>query len=215
MFFHLKIMLRNLNRNGLYSAINISGLAISLAVCILISLWVKDELSYDRFYKNGERIYRVLSQNRASLEYWSNTPAPLASFMQTEIHQIEEFCRIGRYYRNSCNYLDYENVKFRDYSIAAVDTSFFRMFDISLIMGDRQNPLPDDLSMIISQSKAKTFFGNEDPIGKVLKTPNDFSFTVTGIMKDIPENSSLQTDILVRFDVQQRTFQGNGHWTQI
>ena len=215
MFYQLKIILRNLRRNSLYSAINISGLAISLSVCILISLWVKDELSYDRFYKNGDHIYRVLAQNKASLEYWSNTPAPLASFMQTEIYQIEEFCRIGGYYRYQCSYLDYENTKFRDYTIAAVDTSFFRMFDISLIMGDTRNPLPDDLSLIISQSKAKTFFGNEDPIGKVLKTPNDFYFKITGVMKDIPENSSLKTDILVRFDVQQRTFQGNGAWTQI
>ena len=89
------------------------------------------------------------------------------------------------------------------------------MFDISLIMGDKHNPLPDDLSLIISESKAKTFFGNEDPIGKVLKTPHDFSFTVSGVMRNIPENSSVQTDILVRFDVQQRTFQGNGNWKQI
>jgi len=215
MFYQLKIILRNLRRNGLYSAINISGLAIGLAVCILISLWVKDELSYDRFYKNGDHLYRVLAQNKVSLEYWTYTPAPLASFMQTELYQIEEYCRIGGYYHMQCGFLDYENTKFRDYSIAAVDTSFFRMFDISLIRGDSRNPLPDDLSMIISQSKAKTFFGNDDPIGKVLKTPNNFSFTITGIMKDMPENSSLRKDILVRFDVQQRTFQGNGPWKQI
>jgi len=88
-FYHLKIMLRNLRRNGLYSVINISGLAISLSVCILISLWVKDELSYDRFYKYGERIYRVINLNKANSEYMETTPAPMASFKQTSISQIE------------------------------------------------------------------------------------------------------------------------------
>ena len=214
MFYHLKIMLRNLERGGIYSAINVGGLAISLCICILISLWVKDELSYDRFHKHGDRIYRVLAQNKASSIYWQTTPAPLAPFIKPHIAQIEEYCRRGDY-SQLCNFLDYENTKFRDYSMSAVDTSFFNMFDVSLAMGDKRNPLPNDLSMIISESKAKTFFGDEDPIGKVMKTPFDFSFTITGIMKDIPQNSSIRPDILVRFDVQQRTFRGNGEWKQI
>jgi ABC-type antimicrobial peptide transport system permease subunit len=214
MFYNLKIILRNLRRNGLYSTINISGLAVSLAVYILISLWVKDELSFDRFINHGDRIYRVLSHNKASNDYWATTPAPMAAFMQTGIPQIEEYCRIGNYH-NRCNYLDCENTKFRNYFMLAVDTSFFDMFDVTLISGDLQNPLPDDLSLIISETKAKQFFGNEDPVGKALKTPFDFYFTVRGVMEDMPENSSVRADILVRFDVQQRTFPGNGPWTQI
>jgi len=212
--YHLKIILRNLQRNGLYSAINISGLAVSLAVCILISLWVKDELSYDRFYPHGDRMYRVLSFNKANSDYWSDTPAPLAPFMKPNITRIEDYCRTGNY-SQQCGFLFHEDTKFSDFSILAVDTSFFGMFDVSLIRGDNHNPLPDDLSMIISESKAKIFFGDEDPVGKALKTPHDFYFTITGVMKDIPENSSVQTDMLVRFDVQQRTFQGNGNWKQI
>ena len=214
MFYNLKITLRNLRRNGLYSAINISGLAVSLAVCILISLWVKDELSYDRFHKHGDRMYRVLSRNKASQDYWPVSPAPLAPFMQNEIPRIEEYCRMGEY-SYQCNYLDFENTKIRDYLMFAVDTSFFNMFDVTLISGDKRNPLPDDLSLIISESKAKLFFGSEDPVGKALKTPFDFYFTVRGVMKDIPDNSTIRPDILVRFDVQQRTFQGNGNWKQI
>lgn len=214
MFYNLKIAIRNIHRNGMYSVINIGGLAISLVVCILISLWVKDELSYDRFYKSGDRIYRVLNQNKTSLNYWEWSPAPLASFMQTEVPQIEEYCRTGNY-SNQCSFLDYEKTKFSDLSITAVDTSFFSMFDVTLVSGNQHNPLPDDLAMIISESKAKLFFGNEDPIGKTLKASNGINFTIAGVMKDIPENSSVKTDILVRFDVQQRTFQGNGNWKQI
>jgi len=214
MYYHLKIMLRNLQRNGLYSAINISGLAVALAVCILISLWVKDELSFDR-YKNADRIYKALVLNKSSMDYWENTPAPLASFVQTDNPQIEEFCRIGPYYSFQCGYLDYENTKFRNLKIFPVDTTFFNMFDVTIIRGDQRNPLPDDLSLIISESKAKLIFGKEDPIGEVLKTPNDFSFRVTGVMKDIPESSSVRADVIVRFDVMQRTFQGNGSWKLI
>ncbi len=215
LFYQLKIALRNLRRNGLYSVINVSGLAVGLAVCILISLWVKDELSYDRFHKDGDRIYRVLTLNKGSADYWSTSPAPLASFSQTNVTGIEAYCRIGIYYRYQCSYLDYENTKFRDVAILPVDTSFFDMFDFSLIKGNLREPFPDDLSAIISESKAKAFFGDEDPIGKMLKTPNDFAFRITGVMKDIPENSSVRADLLVRFDVQQRTFRGNGNWTLI
>jgi ABC-type antimicrobial peptide transport system permease subunit len=149
------------------------------------------------------------------LDYWPQTPAPLASFLQNDIPQIEEYCRMGVYYGYQCAYLDYENTKFRNLSILPVDTSFFNMFGVSITRGDRQNPLSDDLSLIISESKAKLIFGNADPIGEVLKTPHDFSFRVTGVMKDIPENSSVRADFIVRFDVMQRTFGGNGPWTQI
>ena len=214
-FYHFKIIWRNLRNSKFYTAINIGGLSVALAVCILISLWVKDEMGYDRHYKNGGHIYRVLTFNKGSSEYWLTSPAPMASFMQTDISQIEKYCRIGSYYGNRCNYLDDGNTKIRDFSILAVDTSFFGMFDVVLTSGDMHEPLPDDLSLIISESKAKLFFGNDDPIGKQLKTPFDFSFHVTGVMKDIPENTSNCPDILVRFDVQQRTFEGNGKWKLI
>ncbi len=214
LFYHLKIALRNLRSGSLYSAINIGGLAVSLAVCILISLWVKDELGYDRFYKDGDRLYRILTFNKGSADYWDNSPAPLAAFLRAGVPQVEEYCRIGKY-DNQCRFLDYENTKFRDMEILAVDTSFFDMFGASLVKGNTREPFPDDLSMVISESKAKMLFGNEDPIGKTLKTPFDFSFHVTAVMKDVPENSSIRPDFLVRFDVQQRTFGGNGNWKLI
>jgi ABC-type antimicrobial peptide transport system permease subunit len=209
MFYNLKITIRNLYRNGLYSAINIGGLAVSLAVCILISLWVKDELSYDRHYKNGERMYRLLTLNKGLSDYSSSVAPVMAPFMQRNIPQIEGYCRIGDFYGFYCHYLDYENTKFRNLWTIAVDTSFFDMFDVSLIKGDKRNPLPDDLSLIVSESKAKMLFGDEDPIGKILNTPLDYSFRVTGVMKDIPRNSSICPDILVRFDVQQRMYRGS------
>ncbi len=215
-FYHLKIALRNLRQGNLYSAINIGGLAVSLAVCILISLWVKDELSYDRFHKNEAQIYKVLKINE-NTEYWETTPAPLAVSLHKDMPQIEKYCRTGSY---PIDFLDHEHIKYKDISALAVDTSFFNMFDFTLMRGNIHQPFPDDLSMVISESKAKIIFGDEDPIGKILKAkkpyfPEELTFHVTAVMKDFPGNSSISADFLVRFDVQQRTFPGNGNWTQI
>jgi putative ABC transport system permease protein len=178
----------------------------------LTTLWVQDELSYDRFHKDDEQIYRVLYRRKGNADYWDKTPAPLAAFIKPEIPEIKEYCRLGYYYYN---YLDYNNVKFRNIDGFAVDTSFFEMFSFQLINGKLNEIFPDDLSIILSQTLSKKIFGDEDPIGRILVDNNNFTFHVTGVMKDFPQNSSLQADFLVRFDVQQRTFQGNGGWKEI
>ena len=149
------------------------------------------------------------------MDYWPQVPAPLSSFVQPDIPQIEEYCRMGIYYSYQCAYLDYNNTKFRTLTILPVDTTFLNLFDVSIIRGDRRNLFPDDLSLIISESKAKLIFGDKDPIGEILKTPNDYSFRVTGVMKDIPGNSTVRADVIVRFDVMQRTFRGNFNWKLI
>ncbi|MCL2041582.1 MAG: ABC transporter permease [Bacteroidales bacterium] len=212
MFYNLPIAIRTLNRNGVYSMVNVVGLTMSLLACILISLWVQDELSYDRFHEDGDRIYKVLGRGKGNVDYWATTPAPLAAFIKPDMPEITEYCRTGDYY---FRYLDYDNTKFRNLSGLAVDTSFFSVFSFPLVKGRPDNLFPDDLAIILSETLAQKIFGDEDPIGKMLADANDFTFHVTGIMKDFPENSSLQADFLVRFDFQQRTYPGNGHWTEI
>ena len=210
--YNLKISYRNLCRNGIYSVVNITGLTVSLLTCILITLWIQDELSYDRFHKDGEQIYKVLARRQGNVSYWETTPAPLAPLIKPDMPEITDYCRIGRYTRG---YLDYNNVKCYDIIGLAVDTSFFGMFSFPLAKGNQRNIFPDDLSIILSETLAKRVFGDDDPIGKMVTASNDLTFHVTGIMNDFPINSSIQADFLVRFDVQQRTFPGNGNWTEI
>jgi ABC-type antimicrobial peptide transport system permease subunit len=226
MFYHLKIAIRNLRRNGLYSVINIVGLTVSLAACILISLWVYDELSFDRFHKKKENLYLV---KFTDFKEFFNTPAGLAVNAKEEIPEIKEVCRIDNY---SSSYFTYNGQEiFNNTSIthgAAVDSSFFRMFSFPLIDGNHQNPFGGDFSIVLSETMAKSIFGDENPMGKAIKAnfaatrygntevpPGwyDENYYVTGIMKDMPENSTIKYDYLVPFSLLKRYYAAPGPYS--
>jgi ABC-type antimicrobial peptide transport system permease subunit len=208
MFYNLKIAIRNLRQNGLYSVINIVGLTVSLATCILITLWVYDELSYDRFHVNKENLYLV----NASIShegFFNNTPGALSVYGKEEIPAIKDYCRISNWF--SFSYLKYDDQQIIiDNNInhgAVVDSSFFRMFTFPLVDGNIQQPFIGDNSIVFSESMAKSIFGDENPIGKAVKTNwGDEYFYVTGIMKDMPKNSTFQYDYLVPLTFLKR------HW---
>ncbi|MCL2073552.1 MAG: ABC transporter permease [Marinilabiliaceae bacterium] len=211
MFYNFLIAFRNLYHNGIYSVINIIGLATALTVSILLALWIQDELSYDRFHKNGDKIYRINTYSPWSDFYFEGTPAPLAKAAATH-PEVEAVCRTRNY---RVGYFEYNSSKFFDFKCLAVDDSFFTIFSFQLIVGNTEKPFSDDFSLIISENKAKLLFGDENPIGKVIKTSNDFFLRVEGIVKDVPENSSIQFDFLVPHLLLQKTFGGNGPWKHI
>ncbi len=206
--YHLKIAFRNLRRNGLYSVINITGLTVSLVTCILIILWVYDEWSYDRFHSNKENIYLVNASINGE-NFFNDAPAALSVYAKAEMPEIKEACRIYKWF--SFSYFNYngqrvlnDNNKTRS---AAVDSSFFSMFSFPLLEGDAQKPFTGDFSIILSESTARSIFGDEHPMGKAIKTGwGDEYFYVTGIMKDMPENSSLRYDYLVPFGLMKQTY---------
>ena len=208
MFYNLKIAIRNLRRNGLYSVINIVGLTVSLATCILITLWVYDELSYDRFHVNKENLYLVNSSvNNES--FFNHCPSGLAVYAKEEIPDVKDFCRIQEHF--SFTHLEYNGRQILLNNStnpgAAIDSSFFRIFTFPLLEGDAQTPFAGDFSIILSESMAKAVFGDEDPMGKAIRTSwgNEY-FHVTGIVRDMPENSSLQYDYLVPFSLLKLNF---------
>jgi ABC-type antimicrobial peptide transport system permease subunit len=207
--FHLKIIIRTLFRNRLYSWINIGGLAISLTAVILIMLWVSDELSFDRFHRNADRIYRVTSHVPQYDMYFSAMPAAFASAAAAEIPGIERISRIRQY--SYSNYWEYDNNKFYALKGAAVDKSFLEMFDFNLIKGNIKGVFDNDLSMIISETQAGILFGDEDPIGKIVKSgslggpESDLLFQITGVMQDMPQNTMFLYDYFIPFAAQQRT----------
>ena len=207
MFYNLKIAIRNLRRNGLYSIINIFGLTVSLATCILITLWVYDEWSYDRFHANKESIYLV-NVSVSNEGFFNYTPGALSVYGKEEIPAIKDYCRISWF---SFNYLRYGDRQILiDNSIshgAAVDSSFFRMFSFPLVEGDVQKPFTGDNSVILSESMAKSVFGDENPMGKAVRTNwSDEYFYITGIMKDMPKNSSLKYDYIVPINFMKRNW---------
>jgi len=211
---YFKIAWRNLWYNKFYSAINITGLAIGLAVGIMILLWVQDELSYDRFHKNASSIYKINSHlgTGADEQVWEGAPAPLAVFCKQSIPEVVNAVRIDNV--NGPLLFKYAGKKFTETNLACVDSTFFSMFDFKLIKGNLLKPFPNMNSIIISASESKKYFGNGEAIGKVLGT--DYGdFTVSGVMQDFPENSSLHFNMLLPWTFDAYYFAqsgGNGDW---
>ena len=180
----------------MYSLINIKGLTVGLAVGILLLLWVQDEFSYDGFHKNEKNIYKVENMvgTGASRQLWSVTAAPIGVLAKKEIPGVEDAVRIsGNGY--------YQLFKFKDKVFSEqnnffTDPSFFSVFDFKLIKGNPSDPFPDDNSVVITESMAKKYFGNDDAMGKVIVADDKVNFKVTGVVNDFPKNSTFRADML-------------------
>lgn len=193
---YFKIALRNLRKSKMYSFINITGLSVSLAVSILLLLWVNDELSFDRFNTNAANLYMLAVKFDAD-NIWGSTPAPSGPTAKQQLPEVQDACRISEDW--SASVFEYNGKKITEPHNGMVDSSFFTMFSYPLIEGNPKHPFNDAHSIILSETTAKTFFGNEDAMGKVLKGDDKKLYTVTGIMKDMPENSSIKYNIIANF----------------
>jgi len=188
---YFKVALRNIKRNKLFSGINILGLAVGMACSIFILLWVQHERSYDRFHKNGKDIYRFISginQLEACL-----SPAPLAKAMRQTMPEVVNTCVLV----NWQGLVQNGDRRFEEKSAFFADSTFFEFFSFKLLKGDKKTALVNPTNIVITESTAKKYFGNEDPMGKVLRLNNNDHFTVSGVMADVPSNSHLQFDLLL------------------
>jgi predicted permease len=203
---YLKVALRSIRRHKGFSFINIAGLAIGLACCLLITIWVLDELSYDKFHENAANLYRVEEDQHYSerIFYVYVTPYPLGPALKTEIADIIDATRVvwpgGVLFK-------YEDNTFFEDNGRAVDPSFLKMFTFPLVKGDKNTALDSPFSAVISEDLAEKYFGEDDPLGKVITLNNQYKFTVTGVLKNIPHNTYLQFDFLVPYEILKRTGQ--------
>jgi putative ABC transport system permease protein len=188
-----KVALRKIRRHKGYSVINIVGLAIGMACCILILTWVRDELSYDRFHKNADQICRVVAVDRSggNITKASGSPSLIGP---TLVEKYPEFLNFARVQCGWSGYfLHYGEKNFMQMKLATVDPSFFEIFPYPFIQGNPQTALDDRYSIVLTESLAKKCFGNDDAMGKVLQIGST-DFKVTGVMEDVPKNSHLQFD---------------------
>lgn len=197
---YLKMAFRGLFRNGLYSIINIGGLAIGLASSILLVLWAADELSFDRFHRHADHLYRAIANfdMGGKQVQWSATPAPIAAFAKREVPQVKDAVRVRQEDQDVRK--DPSSEIFPGISTGFIDSSFFNVFDFTLLQGNRTTPFPDDKSAIVSESLAKKVYGNTDVVGKGL-TISGKDYTIVGLLKDMPANSSIRLDLLLPFDI--------------
>lgn len=212
---YFKIAFRNLRNSKLYSAINISGMAVSLAACILLLLWVKDELSFDHFHKNIDNIYKIAANmgQDGKETIWDNTPAPLGYFAQKELPEVAAASRVSGKW--DVSYFEYNNKKFNETSNGLVDPAFFSIFSFPLVKGNPLQPFTDDQSVILSESVAAKIFGTENPIGKTLKADDKKLYHVTGVMQDMPKNSSIRYNVVFNFNQLNQNYNGKGYWKSL
>jgi predicted permease len=203
---YLRIGWRNIRRHKLYSGINIGGLALGLAVGILLLIWVQDELSFDRFHKNGKSIYKlsVTFKSGGDVQTWGAMPGPFAPVAVKKIAGVESAVRMIDAWQISK--FTYGNKDFYDVKGAFVDPAFFSMFSFPLLKG---RLFSNNQSVVITRSAAKRYFGTEDAVGKMIQANGKDNYTVNGVIEDFPLNSSIKYDFLFPFDILKKNFGDN------
>ncbi|HYF33524.1 MAG TPA: ABC transporter permease [Chitinophagaceae bacterium] len=196
-----KVAWRNLWKNKTSTAINIIGLSTGLICFILIFLFVQDERSYDSFHKNPDQVYRVVKDfvnDDGSHIPDATTPPAMATFMQKDLPEVAQVTRLfpswGRRYT-----LQAGDKKFLETGLMRVDSNFFEVFTFPFIKGDKQTALREVRSIILTESSAKKYFGDKDPVGQTIRIDidNGKDYAVTGVLKDIPFNSHFRFDFLI------------------
>jgi putative ABC transport system permease protein len=192
---YLKIAFRSLWKNKAFSSINIMGLAAGLAVCLLIVLYVKDELSYDQYHEKADRIYRLETDIlfNGTQVHFANACEPLAPALLRDNPQVEQIARINNEGDIS---IKKGNENIQDRNAAFADSTFFQVFTVPLIAGDPLTALKEPNSIVIDESAAKRYFNNTDVIGKTLYVNNNVTCKITGVFKDMPRQSHFHFSFL-------------------
>jgi putative ABC transport system permease protein len=196
---YFRIAFRALRKHKGYSFLTIAGLAAGMTGALFILLWVQFELSFDRFHANAASLYRVEQDQDFSgkTNHISDTPFPLGPALKNEAPEIEDFARVlplGEMLFRQGEKASYEN------RVYAVDPLFLRMFTFPLIEGDPSQALGRPDALVITEEMAKKYFGDADPMGGIITIDNARYFTVTGVLRNIPLNSTLSFDMLVPID---------------
>ncbi len=210
---YLKIAWRNLKRNKIYSFINIFGLAFGMTCCIVIMLFVQDELSYDRYHENADRIYRITSHwEREGREFhYATTRGNMGPDLVQEVPEIVNTVRveIHRWF-----VVEFDGKRLTTNPIFA-DPSILEVFTFPLIQGVKEKALADPNNVVISEDLAEKFFGDQDPMGKILtlySLKTHYDLQVTGIMKNVPKNSHFHFDFLLPIEHLRVRAQNKKNW---
>ena len=205
-----KVALRNLVKSTGFSTINILGLAIGMASAMLILLWIQNEVSYDRFHEKKDRIYEAWNRAEFSgeLNCWNTTPKILARTLEKDLPEVEKAVRVDW----GSNFLFSIGDKRLTVRGTIVDSAFLQVFTFPLIKGRPESVLKDMYSIVLTESLAKKLFGKEEAMGKVIKIDNKENFTVTGILKDLPNNTRFDFEYLVPWAYKRHLGDDDQNW---
>ena len=207
---HLKIAFRSLLRDKFFSFLNITGLAIGISCVLLIMTYVNYELSFDKHFENQDQIYRVIIDGRFNGREFtgSQNPAPAGPTFKEQIPEVEERLR----FRNTGDWVvQYGDKVFNEEDLVFADETFFKVFSVNLILGNPEEALSRPRHLVINQTQAKKYFGDDDPMGKVLKLDNDDDWIVSGVYEDIPDNSHFHFDFILSLITREGDY-NNQEW---
>ena len=210
---NLKISLRNLMKNKLYSFINISGLTVGMASAILIFLWIQNEMSHDRFHTKIDRIYLMNNRDKSSnggLVVWNFTSKPMGPAIKKDYPEVEDVVRVNN---SGANFLISNGDKHFSIHGDIVDSGFLNMFSFPLQEGDASTALNDVNNIVLTEQLAKKLFGNEDAMGKTVKIDSTNYATVTGVLKDLPNNTSFEFEYLLPWAYATKTGMDDYNWS--
>ncbi len=194
-FNYIKVAIRSLFKFRTDSVLNVFGLSIGITISIVVLMYIRYELAYDKSYSNSERTYRAITKGTIGDVGFESamTPQVLSDFLKTNFSEVETATRIVR---GANKLVTYNEMKFNEDNFFYADSSFFSLFDVPFIIGDAQNSLNNEEDIVITRQIADKYFGTEDPIGKLLKLDNGLFFYVSGVCEPLPSNSHFHFDFI-------------------
>ncbi|MBL3658308.1 ABC transporter permease [Fulvivirga sediminis] len=204
---YFKLTVRNLMKNRVSSIINLLGLTVGISTCIIIFLFINNELSFDDFNTQADRIYRVVTkgQNASGVEYEGSVPSPMAAVLMNDLPDLKHVTQI---YQPSSYQVSFNEDKWTQADIAFADSAFFNVFDYELIATSKKHLLRSKGEVILTESLANDHFDGKNALGKIFKLNQKEDVQVVGIMKDLPVNSHLQFKMLVSYPTLSEDFVG-------
>jgi putative ABC transport system permease protein len=218
---YIKVALRNLKHNKAYAIINVVGLSLGITCGILIFMLVSYNLSFDSFHSNKQRIYRVVTDfHEESIEHQPGTPQPLGKALRNDYSFTQQIARIKSNRRVLISLPGETEVKkfSEDEKVAFAEPQFFEIFNFPLLRGDKKNVLSEPNTAIITQKMATKYFGTADAIGKIIRYNNKIDFKITGILKDIPNNTDYKNEVYLSYLNLKDAFPDlakDDSWTQV
>lgn len=215
---NIKVAYRSMMRHKFYSMLNLAGLAISMAACVFIAVYVQDELSYDKHFENSDKIFRVANYLKfANNEF--NLPTAPDPFAKTVKEELPEVVNAGRTRGNSSMMIQVDDKFYQQNNITWADQEWLDIFRFPLILGDKEHLLDQPNTVVLEETTARKFFGDEDPIGRVIKVNNTDDMVITGVIADIPDNTHFDYDMFIsmlnREDARQNFWLSNNFVTYV
>ncbi|HEX8038506.1 MAG TPA: ABC transporter permease [Chryseosolibacter sp.] len=212
---HLKLAVRNTFRSKAFSVVNVTGLAIGITCTVLISLWVRNELGYDRFHPDSDRLYEAWNRDRfnGSVACWPTTPRVLAVTLKAEYPEVEEAVSVANWHIEFL--FSKDDLKFTDNDGYVTESGFLSMFGFPLLAGDVATALNDPQSIVVTRKFAVRLFGNADVLGKSVLLKHDGqeeNFLVTGVMEDLPNNTTFNFNYLLSWAFMRKMDSEDLYW---